>query len=139
MKGETRVINGDRWTVVDLAPAAPLAEMVASILEEEGFIVMTRGLGRVDDAFSHLGAVSAGATAVLVPEADADRALALISETVTDYQGEELDGILQQMAADMDPADIESVSGGSRADGVRRSGSDGPGTNGEENGADDEL
>lgn len=139
MKGETRVINGDRWTVVDLAPAAPLAEMVASILEEEGFIVMTRGLGRVDDAFSHLGAVSAGATAVLVPEADADRALALISETVTDYQGEELDGILRQMAADMDPADIESVSGGSSADGEKRPGSDGPGTHGEGNSGDDEF
>lgn len=139
MKGETRVINGDRWTVVDLAPAAPLAEMVASILEEEGFIVMTRGLGRVDDAFSHLGAVSAGATAVLVPEADADRALALISETVTDYQGEELDGILRQMAADMDPADIETVSGGPPADGEKRPGSDGPGTPGEGNSGDDEL
>lgn len=117
MKGETRVINGDRWTVVDLAPAAPLAEMVASILEEEGFIVMTRGLGRVDDAFSHLGAVSAGTTAVLVPEADADRALALIEETVTDYQGEELDGILQQMATDMDTADSEAYGRGLAGDG----------------------
>jgi outer membrane scaffolding protein for murein synthesis (MipA/OmpV family) len=109
MKGETRLINGDRWTIVDLAPAAPLAEMVASILEEEGFVVMTRGIDTVDDAFSHLGAVSAGATAVLVPEADADRALELIAETVTDYQGEDLDAVLSELGDGFGPADLEAL------------------------------
>jgi hypothetical protein len=109
MKGETRLINGDRWTVVDLAPAAPLAEMVAAILEEEGFVVMTRGIDRVDDAFSHLGAVSAGATAVLVPEADAERALALIAETVTDYQGEDLEAVLRELGDDLGPGDLEEL------------------------------
>lgn len=140
MKGKTRVINGDRWTVVDLAPAAPLADMVASILEEEGYIVMTRGLGRVDDAFSHLGAVSAGATAVLVPEADADSALALIAETVTDYQGEELDGILQQMAADIDSADLESAAAGVAPDpdGAKRQETDRAGKPGEDDLADED-
>jgi outer membrane scaffolding protein for murein synthesis (MipA/OmpV family) len=109
MKGETRLINGDRWTIVDLAPAAPLAEMVASILEEEGFVVMTRGIDVVDGAFSHLGAVSAGATAVLVPEADAERALALIAETVTDYQGEDLDAILSELGDGFGPEDLEAL------------------------------
>jgi 3-dehydroquinate synthase class II len=109
MKGETRLINGDPWTIVDLAPAAPLAEMVASILEEEGFVVMTRGIDVVDDAFSHLGAVSAGATAVLVPEADAERALELIAETVTDYQGEDLDAVLAELGDGFGPADLEAL------------------------------
>ena len=109
MKGETRLINGDRWTVVDIAPAAPLAEMVAAILEEEGFVVMTRGVDRVDDAFSHLGAVSAGTTVVLVPEADAERALALIAETVTDYQGEDLERILAEMGDGASAADLEAL------------------------------
>lgn len=109
MKGETRRINGDSWTVVDLAPAAPLAEMVAAILEEEGFVVMTRGIDQVDDAFSHLGAVSAGATAVLVPEADAERALALIAETVTDYQGEDLDAILAELGNGATTADLDAL------------------------------
>lgn len=107
--GETRLINGDLWTVVDLAPAAPLAEMVAAILEEEGFVVMTRGLGRVEDAFSHLGAASAGATAVLVPEGDAQRALALIAETVTDYQGDDLDDILRELGSDASAEEISSL------------------------------
>ena len=109
MKGETRMINGDRWTVVDVAPAAPLAEMVAAILEDEGFVVMTRGIDQVDDAFSHLGAVSAGTTVVLVPEADAERALALIEETVTDYQGEDLEKILAQMGNGASAADLEAL------------------------------
>lgn len=109
MKGETRMINGDLWTIVDLAPAAPLAEMVAAILEEEGFVVMTRGLDRIDDAFSHLGAVSAGATAVLVPDKDAERALALIAETVTDYEGDDLDEILAQLGEGAGAADLEAL------------------------------
>lgn len=107
MKGETRLINGDRWTAVDLAPAAPLAEMVAAILEEEGFVVMTRGVDQVDDAFSHLGAVSAGATAVFVPEAEAERALALIAETVTDYEGDDLEEVLRELDGELGPLGLE--------------------------------
>ena len=103
------MINGDRWTVVDLAPAAPLAEMVAAILEEEGFVVMTRGVDQVDDAFSHLGAVSAGTTVVLVPEVDAERALAIIAETVTDYQGEDLEKILAEIGNGATAADLEAL------------------------------
>ncbi|HEX7003486.1 MAG TPA: DUF2007 domain-containing protein [Trueperaceae bacterium] len=109
MKGETRLINGDRWTIVDVAPAAPLAEMVAAILEEEGFVVMTRGVDRVDDAFSHLGAVSAGTTVVLVPETDSERALALIAETVTDYEGDDLDEILAEMGNGASAEDLEAL------------------------------
>jgi hypothetical protein len=128
MKGETRLINGDRWTVVDLAPAAPLAEMVAAILEEEGFVVMTRGVDQVDDAFSHLGAVSAGATVVLVPEAEAERAMALIAETVTDYEGDDLESILREIGEGASAADLEAL--GIDVDGLFRTQDDGedPGT-----------
>lgn len=105
-KGDTVLLNGDRWTVVDLAPAAPLAEMVAAILEDEGFVVTVRGVASVNDVFSHLGSTSSGATCVLVPEADAERALALIAQTVTDYEGDELDALLAGMgdgATEEDP------------------------------------
>src|SRR5690606_35423657 len=99
MKGETVVINGDNWTVVDEAPAAPLAEMVAALLEEEGFVVMVRGLDPQSDTFSHLGSTSVTTTFVLVPEAQAEAASVLIAETVTDFQGTELDALMDQMAA----------------------------------------
>jgi hypothetical protein len=36
VNGETLRLNGDLWTVVDVAPGEPLAEMVATILEERG-------------------------------------------------------------------------------------------------------
>ena len=97
MKGRSMVINGDRWTVVDVAPAAPLAEMVAALLEEEGFIVVTREPG-MGDALTHLGSHGLGITYVLVPEADAVDALKLIEETVTDYRGEELDELIRGLA-----------------------------------------
>lgn len=97
MKGENVVINGDTWTVVDEAPAAPLAEMVAALLEDEGFIVMVRGLDLQSDTFSHLGSTSVTSTYVLVPEAQAEAAARLIAETVTDYQGEELDELMERM------------------------------------------
>jgi hypothetical protein len=71
-------INGDKWTVVNIAPAEPLAEMVAVMLEQEGFPVIVRGT----DVFSHLGASEMAVTYVLVPEKDAERALQLIAETV---------------------------------------------------------
>lgn len=97
MKGESLMMNGDNWTVVDVAPAMPLAEMVAAILEDEGFVAMVRGAELLSDVFSHLGSVTAGTTYVLVPEQDAERALKLIEETVTDYEGEELEELLSKM------------------------------------------
>ena len=99
------LINGDRWTVVDVAPAAELAEMVAVILEEEGFAVITRGADGMSDIFSHMGTATIGTTFTLVPEGDAERAEKLIAETVTDYEGEDLDQLLEQLAleADDDP------------------------------------
>ncbi len=88
MKGESALINGDTWTVVDVAPAEPLAEMVAAILEEEGFVAMVRGAGGMAvDMLSSLGAYTTETTLVLVPEAQAQAALDLIAETVTDYEG----------------------------------------------------
>lgn len=98
MKGETMVINGDRWTVVDVAPAAPLAEMVAALLEDEGFVVMVRGLDLHSDTISHLGTSSVMTTYVLVPETQAEAATELIAETVTDYEGPELEVLMEQMA-----------------------------------------
>lgn len=99
MKGETVVVNGDNWTVVDEAPAAPLAEMVAALLEEEGFVVMIRGLDLQSDAISHLGTISLTTTYVLVPADQADAATALIAETVTDFEGPDLDELMDKMAA----------------------------------------
>ena len=80
MKGETVVVNGDEWTVVDEAPAAALADMVAALLEEEGFVVMVRGLDLQSDAFSHLGSTNITATHVLVPKEQAEAAMRLIAE-----------------------------------------------------------
>lgn len=94
LRGAVITLNGDRWTVVDVAPAEPLAEMVAAILEEEGIVSVVRGADPLDDVYSHLGGSRVGTTLVLVPEADAERALTLIAETVTDYQGDELDELL---------------------------------------------
>lgn len=106
MRGETLIVNGDPWTIVDEAPAAPLAEMVAAILEDAGFVVMVRGQGVLDDAFSHLGSTSIMTTYVLVPEKDAEAAAALIAETVTDYEGDELDELLERMASGEAPPEF---------------------------------
>ena len=92
--GATIVFNGDRWTVVDVAPAEPLAEMTAAILEEEGYVSVVRPADPFDDVFAHLGASRVGTTVVLVPEADAAAAQELIAATVTDYQGDELEALL---------------------------------------------
>jgi len=115
VKGETVVVNGDRWTVVDVAPAQALAEMVAALLEDEGMVAMVRGAGMLSDMFSNLGASSTGTALVLVPEEDAGRALALIEETVTDYQGEELEAIMAAIAAGADPEAL--LSGAPEEDG----------------------
>lgn len=133
LRGAVITLNGDRWTVVDVAPAEPLAEMVAAILEEEGMITVVRGADPVDDVFSHLGASRVGTTVVLVPEADTDRALQLIAETVTDYQGEELDRLLASgdveaggrgtaEALRNEAAEEDSDDGNEDEDGERRSG-----------------
>lgn len=100
MKGETLRLNGDLWTVVDVAPAEPLAEMVATILEDEGFTVVVRVAARMGDVLTHLGGVSSETTLVLVPKDQAEAALALIKETVTDYEGEELEALLAEQGAE---------------------------------------
>ena len=113
MKGTTVTLNGDRWTVVDVAPAEPLAEMVAALLEEEGYVAVVRGIALLGDTLAHLGVGAAGVSVVLVPELDAEAALALIEETVTDYQGDDLEAALAQLAEDpaalgeVDPDDDE--------------------------------
>lgn len=107
MKGTTVTLNGDPWTVVDVAPAAPLAEMVAALLEDEGFVAVVRGVDLLGDALTHLGVGSAGATVVLVPEADGEAALALIAQTVTDYEGDDLEVALAALADD--PAALGTV------------------------------
>lgn len=100
MKGETVRLNGDLWTVVDVAPAEPLAEMVATILEEEDFTVVVRVAAGMGDALTHLGVVSSETTLVLVPEPQAEAALALIKETVTDYEGDELEALLAKQGGE---------------------------------------
>lgn len=109
LKGTVVTLNGDPWTVVDVAPAEPLAEMVAAILEDEGIVAVVRGADPLDDVYSHLGGSRVGTTLVLVPEGEAERALALIAETVTDYQGDELEAFLASgaLAADEDAEDDE--------------------------------
>ena len=113
MKGTTVTLNGDPWTVVDVAPAEPLAEMVAALLEDEGYVAVVRGIALLGDTLAHLGVGSAGAAVVLVPEADAEAALALIAETVTDYHGDDLERALAELADDpaalgaIDPEDDE--------------------------------
>lgn len=108
MKGEIVVINGDNWTIVDVAPAAPLAEMVAAILEDEGMVVMVRGADLLSDAFSHLGTTSSLTSFVLVPEADGEQALKIIADTVTDFEGDELDELLERMASGEIPTELAS-------------------------------
>lgn len=93
-KGASVRMNGDAWVVVDVAPAEPLADMVAALLEDEGIVAVVRGAGPLGDVASHLGSTMAGTTVVLVPERDASRALTIIADTVTDYEGEELEALL---------------------------------------------
>lgn len=99
MKGTKLTINGDPWMIVDVAPAAELAEMVAALLEDEGIVTMTRGPGLASDALTHLGTHAIGTSYVLVPENDAERAMDLIEETVTDYEGEDLEALLDEIEA----------------------------------------
>lgn len=101
-KGATLTLQGDVWTVVDVAPAEPLAEMVAAILEDEGFVTIVRAAAALGDALSHLGVAPAATAVVLVPQADAEAALALIAETVTDFEGDELEAALALLQDDPD-------------------------------------
>ncbi len=103
MKGDTVRFNGDLWTVVDVAPAEPLAEMVAAILEEENFTVVVRGVNLLADVLGTLGSVSSETTLVLVPEGQGEAALNLIAETVTDFEGDELEAFL----ADFDTKTVD--------------------------------
>lgn len=109
LKGSTVILNGDRWTIVDVAPAEQLAEMVAAILEDEGIVSIVRGADPMDDVMSHLGAPRIGTTVTLVPEADADRALSIIAETVTDYEGEELEAALASGTLTLDEATVDTT------------------------------
>lgn len=105
--GRVMTLNGDPWVVVDVAPAEPLAEMVANLLEEEGIVTTIRGDDSVGDVFTHLGAQRAGVALVLVPQGDAERALEIVRETVTDYQGEDLDALLAELKEEgVDPAEV---------------------------------
>jgi hypothetical protein len=117
-KGATVRLNGDFWTVVDVAPAEPLAEMVATILEEEGFVVLVRGAAPFADVLSPLGGVSGETTLVLVPEAQAEAALTLIAETVTDYEGEELDALLAELEGGLETEPAGGEIGVDREDDV---------------------
>lgn len=132
MKGEVVVVNGDRWTIIDVAPAAPLAEMVAALLEDEGLVTMVRGSDLVGDVFSHMGTPSSGTTYVLVPEADAERALAIVAETVTDFEGDELDAIMRAIAEGADP---EELFGSADDDEVDDEGPGGAGSDGRTEGS----
>lgn len=125
LKGAVVVLNGDRWTVVDVAPAEPLAEMVAGILEEEGILSVVRGADPLDDVYSHLGGGRVGTTVVLVPEADAERAFEIIAATVTDYQGEELEALLAEGEGPWQDEAAEGEDGGDEdGDGEDRDGID---------------
>ncbi|HLR45622.1 MAG TPA: hypothetical protein VK092_00560 [Deinococcales bacterium] len=105
MIGENRVINGDSWTIVDVAPAEQLSEMVAALLEDAGFVALVRGSDSGDDVFAHLGMPGIGASVVLVPENQAEAALQLIRETVTDYSGDNLEEALE--SGELTPEDLE--------------------------------
>lgn len=100
MKGSVVTLSGDPWTVVDVAPAMPLAEMVAALLEDEGFVAVVRPAAGIPDALAHLGVTDIGVSVVLVPSGDAERALAMIEETVTDYSGDDLEAALADLEHD---------------------------------------
>ena len=114
MKGENRTINGDNWTIVDVAPAEPLAEMVAALLEDAGFVTLVRSSDGGGDVFAHLGTPGIGVSVVLVPEESAVAALQLITETVTDYQGEELEEALR--SGELSSSDLAGLSADDESD-----------------------
>lgn len=129
VKGSVVTLSGDPWTVVDVAPAMPLAEMVAALLEDEGFVTQVRPAAGVPDALAHLGVGESSAAVVLVPSQDAERALALIAETVTDYVGDDLEAALAALAddpaafgvgeGDSDDLDEDDAAAGTEDDGRR--------------------
>lgn len=64
------------WTVVYIAPNKAMAEMLKTILMQEGFLVMVRAAG-----IPHMG--DAGPHELLVPEEEAEEA----HEVLTTVQG----------------------------------------------------
>lgn len=93
MKGDKVTLHGDSWVIVDVAPLPELADMVAVILKDEGYVVEVKGPDFIADVFHALGAQTPGITMVLVPETQAEAALALIAESIRDYDDEELEHI----------------------------------------------
>jgi hypothetical protein len=99
VRGETLVISGDRWTIVDVAPAVQLAEMVAVILEEEGLSALICTLEE-GETKAPTNTRQVEDNYVLVPEEDADKALEIIKDSVTDYRGDQLEELLQGLSPD---------------------------------------
>lgn len=97
-KGDSLRINGDIWTIVDVAPASELAEMVAVILEDEGLRPRVEGEGIGAGIIQALGANFIGTSFVLVPKHEAKEALKIIDECVTDYTGEDIDSLMDTMS-----------------------------------------
>lgn len=108
MKGDKVTLAGDTWVVVDVAPAPELADMVAVLLDEEGYTTTVKGPDFVADVFSALGSQFPGVTLVLVPDAQADAALAFIAENVRDYEGDELKELLSSMTPEQQQAFLET-------------------------------
>jgi hypothetical protein len=73
---------------------------------------MVRVATGMADVLTHLGGVSSETTLVLVPEAQAEVALSLIAETVTDYEGDELEALLRSWRPMKTPARVRGGAGG---------------------------
>lgn len=63
------------WTVVFIAPNKTQAEMLKSVLTNEGVLVMLRPIG-----IPHVGESSS--VEILVPESEVDEALEILNNTV---------------------------------------------------------
>lgn len=68
---------------------------------------MVRGADFLADVFSHLGAMSTQTTFVLVPADQAEGAMKLIAQTVTDYEGDDLDELMDLMESGELPEDFQ--------------------------------
>ena len=99
-KGESIRLNGDMWMIVDVAPATELAEMVAVMLEDEGYTCVIKGADMFSSPLSALGVSNLGLSYVLVPEGQGPEALAFVEENVEDFEGEEAQAMLEQMAVE---------------------------------------
>lgn len=106
-KGDIVQLHGDEWMIVDIAPAPELADMVAVILEEEGFTVERMGDTMGDEVLRALGAQYMGSSYLLVPSAQGEDALKLIEEVVMDYEGEDAQAMLEELALAAEGEDID--------------------------------